>query len=564
MLRQAVHDGSVQTGSDDFYLGKRKNARNSLAPSAGQITSEIQPALKRALDDTLERDFDIISSSLIALAKIGKDHKDFRLVDVFRERLDASNQEIRETAAIALGIAGPTSRASAQLDLLVSLLRDDEAGRKASGDRAVNERTRAFAAFGLGLAAHATADVKVKARALAEFERFLGPDRRSSRNLVVAAIQGISLLRLDPKQPAEDAVREQALATLTKYYGRDLGVGRQLLQAHCPTAIAKLIDRDDRRAGEFRTLFARGLAGKHAGRKRAAPDVRRSCALALGRLVRPSDTELLRLLQQQAIDDKDAQTRSFCVLALGQIGGPDTRKILLQRLGKARTLDKSWVALALGVHAFHAYAAADDGNKEVDRVLGGMLRDEFATAKNPDLKGALAIALGLTKYTDAAPVLEDVLLGSVAKEELAGYLCIGLALMNADEAQDSIREVVQSSTRRPTLLQQAAVALGRLGDKDAADELVRLLQDSSSNLAQLAAISTGLAFIGDRRSVQPLVAMLDDPELAQLPRAFAAVALGGIADKEPLPWNSKIAVDTNYRATTETLTNQVSGILDIL
>ena len=48
------------------------------------------------------------------------------------------------------------------------------------------------------------------------------------------------------------------------------------------------------------------------------------------------------------------------------------------------------------------------------------------------------------------------------------------------------------------------------------------------------------------------------------PRAFAAVALGGIADKEDLPWNSKIGSNTNYRAAVETLTNRQTGVLDIL
>jgi hypothetical protein len=58
--------------------------------------------------------------------------------------------------------------------------------------------------------------------------------------------------------------------------------------------------------------------------------------------------------------------------------------------------------------------------------------------------------------------------------------------------------------------------------------------------------------------------MLFDTQLGALSRAFAAVALGGIADKEPLPWNSRIAVNINYRASVETLTNQSTGILDIL
>ena len=48
-------------------------------------------------------------------------------------------------------------------------------------------------------------------------------------------------------------------------------------------------------------------------------------------------------------------------------------------------------------------------------------------------------------------------------------------------------------------------------------------------------------------------------------RGFAAVALGIVADKELLPWNSKISADINYVATTSTLTDASgTGILDIL
>ena len=48
-------------------------------------------------------------------------------------------------------------------------------------------------------------------------------------------------------------------------------------------------------------------------------------------------------------------------------------------------------------------------------------------------------------------------------------------------------------------------------------------------------------------------------------RGFAAVALGIVADKEPLPWNAKISTNVNYRATTSTLTGENgTGVLDIL
>ena len=58
---------------------------------------------------------------------------------------------------------------------------------------------------------------------------------------------------------------------------------------------------------------------------------------------------------------------------------------------------------------------------------------------------------------------------------------------------------------------------------------------------------------------------VEDEDLTDRARGFAAVALGIVADKEPLPFNSKIAVDLNYRASTPTLNAQVgAGILNIL
>lgn len=58
--------------------------------------------------------------------------------------------------------------------------------------------------------------------------------------------------------------------------------------------------------------------------------------------------------------------------------------------------------------------------------------------------------------------------------------------------------------------------------------------------------------------------MLRNEELTALARAFAAAALGGIADRRSLPWNTPIAVNFNYRETVATLTDQTAGILDIL
>ena len=59
--------------------------------------------------------------------------------------------------------------------------------------------------------------------------------------------------------------------------------------------------------------------------------------------------------------------------------------------------------------------------------------------------------------------------------------------------------------------------------------------------------------------------MLGNADLTDKARAFAGVALGIVADKEDLPWNSKISIDINYRANTTTLTGgDGTGLLDIL
>ncbi len=83
-------------------------------------------------------------------------------------------------------------------------------------------------------------------------------------------------------------------------------------------------------------------------------------------------------------------------------------------------------------------------------------------------------------------------------------------------------------------------------------------------VTKMAAVASALSQIGDRNSIDPLREMLLDKDLPSITRAFAAVALGGIADKEPVPWNAKIAVNMNYRAAVETLVESGAGVLEIL
>ena len=149
------------------------------------------------------------------------------------------------------------------------------------------------------------------------------------------------------------------------------------------------------------------------------------------------------------------------------------------------------------------------------------------------------------------------------QERLAGYLCVSLGLLGDPTTAPTLTAILERSQRRPFLLQQAAVALGRLGDKNAMLRLLEMLQRSES-VAVLSALAIAIGDIGDRRSIDPLVELSRDMELTKLGRAFVAAALGGVGDKDVMPWNVPLSEDCNYAAAVDTLTNGATGVLDIL
>lgn len=543
------------------YGRRRSMEQDLLAPTAEQLEGEILPALKKALDSTSQRD--ITCAVMLAMAKIGRNHSDFRLIDVFAPRLRVTDQEVRETAALSIGLAGIVEEA--ELQLLTGLAFDNERGRAATGGK-VGPRTRAFATYGLGLLAREAR--VIQANVLASLCSLLEDDAVTSRDIRVAAIHGLSLLRFDLSEDAGRILQARALATLEALYLRESGPAQQLVQAHCPTAIARLIGRDHDRAAYFKELFAADL--RQRGDSSRSDDIARSCALALGQLAKPFDepddkaapeNRLSRLLLDTYRTHRDQQARYFAILALGQIGGDLNRLALLREFDKSEHAEEmGWVALSLGI-----CAASRGPDSQPDATIAQVLGDAFVEHKDPDLLSSLAIALGLARATEFAPQMIARLDASAAKEELAGALCVGLALMDHQRAIAAVQTALDRATRRPQLLEQAASALAILGDKTVGDRLLqRAAANERNNIASFAAIMSSLRLVGDCRHVAPLAKMLQDERLSDLQRAFAAVALGGIADKERLPWNRGLAGNLNYRATVETLWNHRDGVLDIL
>ena len=576
-LREAVFDQGTVSNSEEFFMGAglQQTSKDTLRPTKDEIRNKILPALARLLESSDQRD--IVSSTLIAMAKIGEDSDEVKIIDVMRGKLSSNVQEVAETAALSMGI----SQRPDGVDDMIELVKDSKAGQALTESAEVNNRTRAFAAYGLGLVGWATSDNDLKTKIFKALDEVLKDESASERNIRVAVINAIGLLRPDASEAKGKELLLSCLESLESYWNERLGAGEQIIQSHVPHSVAKLfaevdIEADEelaKRRNEFKQAYLDEVTGR-AKFKRSQINIVQSAIVALGHMTAPNlgrkDTEKFDYEISEAISEyykkgKDQQATYFALVALGEIGGTENRDHLLDALRTGQdALEKPWAAMGLGVYAYRMYDELGDKASTEVRLIGEQLQSWLSKSKNPDLQASISVALGLTKYQDAADEMRELLVKVQNRDMLAGYICIGLALMDDQRSTDVIKDLVEKSVRRPERLQQAAIALGKLGDKSAATLLQKMMTEGDTNLAKMAAIASALGFIGDRRSIDPCIEMMNDEGLTDISRAFAAVALGGIAMQELLPWNSKIAINMNYRASVETLTNRVSGILDIL
>jgi HEAT repeat protein len=590
-LKSHIHSGAVVTGSEEFYLGKgdQGQARDTLRPSEEAIRLKIVPALVKALQN--ERSNDILTSAMVGLAKIGDakgESGKSQMAEYIKPFLANGNQEVAETAAVSLGIlANPEN-----IDLLVSMVLNDSAKFRAlvpqmTGE--ISDRSRAFAAYGLGLIG-ATANDDERKRIVAACVKLLEGEGKKlgTRDIQVGCITsiGLSPLPIDPNdagaagaKPTTLNSRQDQLRWLLSYFSDEQGVN-YLLRAHAPTAMGRLLA--DVPAGfGMRDIIATALMEPLGEHSKAQDAIQQSCALALGQIgdcdEDPIDKKIRTALMEVKDKVTDQQTRNFALISIAQAAGrpgsgagdtifavnttnkkENVRSYLLDQLAKGKNAVRPWSGIAIGVME----RSLDDHKQPSSADTKLAIRSALGEAKSPEDIGAFSIATGIVKDQGAKDILLKNLDG-VRDIEARGYTAVALGLMDVRDSVAPIQEIVRKSKYQPDLLKSAAIGLGLLGDKQLVPDLIEMLKTSQGLSAQ-AAISSALGFIGDSRSIDPLVAMLENKEITDLARAFAAVALGIVADKEDLPWNSKVSVNINYRANTTTLTDGKAGILDIL
>lgn len=586
-LKAHIYDGIV-TGSEGFFLAQdgTKVARDMLRPSQEVVRQRIVPALLNALER--EPSDDILTSALVALAKIGDaEGSTESFAAAIKPFLTHGSQEVAETAAVALGILANDANTGLLVDLMqgdVQRLRSEHGLQFQS---AVAMSSRAFAAFGLGLVGSKTQSEEVRQRIVAACcELLAGEGRRmGTRDIQVGCLTTIGLTPLAVEAAAGDGdergkldSRDAQVEWLIGYYQDESN--NHLLRAQVPTALARLLSGVQ---GDLRERGAKLLIDDLGRHSKQPVELQQSCALALGRIgdsdEDPLDVAVRAALMQVREVCPDQQTRNFALIGLAQAAGrpglgegnpiagaitverkPGARAFLAEQLADGKQGVRPWAAIALAILERNLVDAGQQASPEVRSLL----RERLDQATSPEEVGGYAIALGIARDTESTALLLEKL-DEIKDVEARGFVAVSLGLVEARSAIAPIETLVRKSRYQTELLQAAAIALGLLGDKELVPDLVAMLKEANSLSAQ-AAISTGLGHIGDARSIEPLLALFQDQEKTALARAFAGVALGIVADKDELPWNSRISVDINYRANTPTLVSPGTGrgILDIL
>lgn len=573
-IKRAVHSSDLLRGSASFFLGGPSPNRppDLLVPTREVIEQRVVPALLRVLNE--ERDADIVTGALVALAKIGESAAHpTRMSEQISAFLTDDNQEVAETAAISLGILADRG----SVEMLTNLLLDRPAARKLLGKSEVPWRTRAFAAFGLGLIGNQVEEEALRVAIVNTLCDALssGLLELAIPDVAVACLSALGLV------PLSTAVTASGVAACGRVRQIDwlLAFGRRTdlddhVRAHLPTAAARLLIGAPASWGLKRRLGESWIEDL-SGAPKVSRAVKQSSVLALGRVGFPNDEPfecaIRAALLRASRESRNVEVRRFVLVAMAQIGSraadndveqkiaSEIRDHLTDRLQRGVGDVRSWAALALGVLGRSPSESASQVELRTDRLLVAALGE----ARAPRDVGACAIACGMRQQKAAGLALLKKL-AEVSDDEARGYITLALGMTGATEALEPIEKVVRRSKYRPELLRQAAIGLGLLGDKDVVPELIDMLVRATS-LSSQASIAHGLGAIGDARSIDPLIEMLGDSATTPRARAFAAVALGIVSDKEALPWNAKLSSGVNYRANTTTLTDgRGAGILEIL
>ena len=266
--------------------------------------------------------------------------------------------------------------------------------------------------------------------------------------------------------------------------------------------------------------------------------------LSIGALARPEDQQTLKYLVQVLSTDRDPQVRGFAAIALGETGAPKAADALLYAYRKGDALVVPYAALGLALVARNAEDPA------LSERIRPFLRGQLLERGNTDLKGALAVALGIAQDRASVKPLLALLRGQ-GDPYLRGHAAVALGLIGAEEAIPSLRKIL-TERGSPEVQREVALALGLLADREAVALLTDLVRDGRTEYVRGSAASA-LGRLATPAAAEALREVLDNERNPATTRAFVAVALGLVMDPHPVPLLARLGEHFNHRMATESV-----------
>lgn len=497
-------------------------------------------------------------AALTALARLGP--RTLRgaetTVELLVGYLAHRDRAVAESACLALGIVGD----AAAVPVLVSLLRDDAAAQERLGRGKVPEATRTNAAYALGVALQALQRPDVVRYAALELMAVLALDE-SSLDLRVAAVVALGECRTQG-QAAESEVVDELLRRLADVEEQEY------LRAQAATSLGALLQNgDDALRREVLALLLDVLAQERT----TSVLLQQGVTLALGRLggMGAGATDGAARAELRALaEDGDTVARGFALLALAEIGSRPALELggesPLPARGPAREVEgflraalldskarmRPWAALALGLHG-HALARRGLALEEASR---GALARLAGRERSAETAPALALATGLAGAHGAIETLGE----RSAEERDPSYSSLALGFLRHGPALEHLRAETKAVDHSYLRLARVATARALLGDVELVPELVAQLARAECDRAKIALCDT-LGTVGDARAVEPLLAHLEDGFASDRRRAWAAFALGRLAEERELPWIALYSTRVNYLAAPPSLSSPYGG-----
>ncbi len=536
----------------------RDRARRWIAPvSETLVRTEIVPALLEVLRERPSAA--LTGTALLALARCqaAPDEPD-DIWAILAGHLDDGSAQVSEAAALALGVLG----APQALADLRALVLDAPRGRDLCARGEVPVRTRALAAYAMGLAALRSGNPDARRMTAIELTRVLGMRGAGLQEVRAAALIAIGLAESAGSSQQSAGLFERVLAIL-----EDLREDPEV-RAHAPVALARVLCGAP---PELRPRAVKALLEIAAQRSRETTELRMGAVIALG-LCGDSDEDAedlrIRKTLAELAREGEQRVRGLALVSLAQVAGrpgsgrgeslagaADALRLFERRSLSARSGEGAWIALAGGVLGFGLEAAG--APLEPDRLA--WLRYLRQESRSLDQTAAAMLAAGLARDRTSADELAELKRLPVDER---GHGALALGLLGARGGVPALRECLSAATHQPVLLQESSLALTLLEDRELVPALLARLEECDCALSRTGVL-LALGRVGDSRALPALLSTARDGERTSGERMLAIASLGRLVDADRKPWTAPLAIGFNYGSRPACLGAAGAGVLEL-